>query len=115
MIKLQNKTFFYKLRRTSVRLLLNVYNINKGYKIYFFNMELIMNYIYNSWSKKYKSKFGALETGDSCRFSIRLPKGTVIDSNPVLIIFRNGFRERFLTMAKIYTTDEYTEYSTTFV
>ena len=68
--------------------------------------------IYNSWSKEFKSVFGALKTGELCRFSIRLPKEISIDSNPVMIIFRNGFKERFLTMQENDSTDEYVEYST---
>lgn len=71
-----------------------------------------MTQIYNSWSKEYKSVFGALKTGELCRFSIRLSKEVIYDTNPVMIIFRNGFKERYLVMHKSFENDEYTEFST---
>lgn len=74
-----------------------------------------MKEIFNSWSKEYKSIFGAIKTGEICTFRVCIPKSTVIDSNPVMIIFRNGFKERFLPMQKTNETEEYTEYSTDFV
>ncbi len=68
--------------------------------------------IYNSWSKVYKSTFGALKIHEVCRFSVKIPLSTKYDSNPVMIIFRTGFKERFLTMQKAFENDEFIEYTT---
>ncbi len=74
-----------------------------------------MREIYNSWNTEYKSKFGAIKTGELCRFSICLPNDFGIDSNPVMIIFKNGFKERFLTMQEASRNDEYTTYTIEYV
>ncbi|MFA5658215.1 MAG: glycoside hydrolase family 13 protein [Oscillospiraceae bacterium] len=73
-----------------------------------------MQEIYNSWKNEYKSVFGALKVGQTCSFKIKIPHVILIDSTPVMIIFRNGFKERFLTMTLLEVTDEYTEYVTTY-
>ncbi|MBQ8297919.1 MAG: glycoside hydrolase family 13 protein [Ruminococcus sp.] len=57
-----------------------------------------MKPIYDSWDLNYKSIFGAVKQGETCRFSIRLPKDVVPDFPPVLVLFRTGFKERFLHM-----------------
>lgn len=68
--------------------------------------------IYNSWNKEYKSIFGAMTTHHTCRFSIRLSKDMTPDCEPVMVIFRNGFKERFLTMVVSEKKHDYTEYMT---
>lgn len=68
--------------------------------------------IYNSWNREYKSIFGAIMTGDTCEFSIRLSNDFNLDTHPVMVIFRNGFKERFLTMVISDKNDDYTEYKT---
>lgn len=75
-------------------------------------LEASMVDIYNSWSKDYKSVFGALKVGQSCTFSIRVPNNVVYDGEPVMIIFRIGFKERFLKMQMTGKNEIYTEYST---
>lgn len=62
-----------------------------------------MKPIYDSWDLNYKSVFGALKQGETCRFAIRLDKNIIPDFAPVLVLFRTGFKERFITMHK---TDE---------
>lgn len=57
-----------------------------------------MERIYNSWDKRYKSRFGAIMRNEPCTFTIRLPKTMKLDSNPVMVLFRNGFKERFVSM-----------------
>ena len=57
-----------------------------------------MRYFYNSWDSAYKSHFGAIARNQSCQFTIRLPEETPLDFSPVLVVFRTGFKERFLPM-----------------
>jgi glycosidase len=67
--------------------------------------------IFDSWDSSYKSKFGALKCGEPCRFSVRLPKEIKNDLPPIMVIFRVGFKERFLIMEEASSNDEYTVYS----
>lgn len=71
-----------------------------------------MKPMYDSWDKSYKSVFGALRQFETCRFSIRLPKETVPDFPPVLVLFRTGFKERFLTMQLSAEEEDCNVYST---
>ena len=71
-----------------------------------------MNPIYDTWNIYYKSIFGAVRQYETCRFRIRLPKEITPDFEPVLVLFRTGFKERFLSMKLIEETDEYRAYST---
>ncbi len=71
-----------------------------------------MKPIYDSWDKDYKSVFGALRQGETCRFSIRLPKDVTPDFPPVLVLFRTGFKERFLSMQLSAEEDDCNVYST---
>lgn len=74
---------------------------------------------YNSWDSAYKSHFGAIARNQSCQFTIRLPEETPLDFSPVLVVFRTGFKERFLPMNVkehengyvTYTTDLIPKYS----
>lgn len=70
-----------------------------------------MKPIYDSWDLKYKSLFGAIHQFENCRFSIRLPKDMKLDFAPVLILFRTGFKERFIPMVQIDEEDDYIVYS----
>lgn len=71
-----------------------------------------MKPLYDSWDLKYKSIFGAIKQYETCRFSIRLPKDVVPDFPPVLVLFRTGFKERFLPMKRIAEEDDCMVYST---
>lgn len=71
-----------------------------------------MKPMYDSWDLTYKSIFGAIRQYQTCRFSIRLPKNTVPDFEPVLVLFRTGFKERFLPMFKSADEDECNVYTT---
>lgn len=59
-----------------------------------------MKKIFDSWNSNYKKPFGAVKRGEECEFRIRLPKETVLDFPPVpiLVVFRTGFKETFLSM-----------------
>lgn len=57
-----------------------------------------MKPIYDTWNLGYKSIFGAVRQYETCRFTIRLPKNVRPDFPPVLVLFRTGFKERFITM-----------------
>lgn len=78
-----------------------------------------MKPIYDTWNMNYKSVFGAIRQFETCRFSIRLPKDTIPDFPPVLVLFRTGFKERFLPMNRtaeeedcyVYTTEYNARYS----
>ena len=70
--------------------------------------------IYDSWNNDYKSPFGAVKRDESIRFTIKLSKDTKLDFAPVLVVFRTGFKERFLSMTQIDETDDCYVYSTIF-
>lgn len=73
-----------------------------------------MAYLYHSWDEAYKSPFGAIRRDEECRFTIRLPEETPLDYAPVLVVFRTGFKERFLPMCTLGSEAGCTIYSTTF-
>ena len=57
-----------------------------------------MKPVYDTWHLGYKSIFGAVKQFEVCRFSIRLAKDIIPDFPPVMVLFRTGFKERFLPM-----------------
>ena len=73
-----------------------------------------MSKIFDSWESEYKSHFGAMSRGATCTFNVRIPKLYNPDVPPVMVTFRTGYRERFITMLRLAETDEYVEYSTTY-
>lgn len=70
--------------------------------------------IYNSWSNEYKEPFGAIKAQQSCKFSLKIPKNVQYDNPPVLVVFRNGFKENFIPMIKSGEADEYTQFTANF-
>lgn len=70
--------------------------------------------IYDSWEKAYKWPFGALRRGETCRFTIHLPLDMKPDFEPVLVLFRDGFKERFASMLLTEETEEYRAYTAEF-
>ena len=70
-----------------------------------------MRPIYDSWEISYKSIFGAVRQFSTCRFTIRLPKDIRPDFPPVIVLFRTGFKERFLNMNIIEEEDDCIAYS----
>ena len=54
--------------------------------------------VYDSWDSAYKKPFGALKTGETCNFTVRIPLDKRPDNPPMLVIFRTGFKERFIDM-----------------
>lgn len=69
-----------------------------------------MKPIFDCFLEEYKSPFGAIERGQNCRFTIRFPADTTVEE-PVLVMFRPGFKERFIKLEKGETTDGYTDYT----
>lgn len=57
-----------------------------------------MKPIFDAWDLSYKSIFGAVRQFETVRFFIRLSKDIHPDFPPVMVLFRTGFKERFLTM-----------------
>lgn len=70
-----------------------------------------MTPVYDTWDLKYKSVFGAIRQFETCRFSIRLSKDIHPDFSPVLVLFRTGFKERFLPMSAVAEEDDCIVYS----
>lgn len=71
-----------------------------------------MRPIYDTWHLSYKSIFGAVRQFQTCRFTIRLPKDIHPDFAPVLVLFRTGFKDRFLNMNDVTEEDDCVAYST---
>ena len=65
-----------------------------------------MKKIYDSWDMAYKSVFGAISTDEFCSFTIKLPVTFAIESNPVMEIYRVGFKKRFITMNQSSSNDD---------
>ena len=57
-----------------------------------------MSHLYDSWSNEYKTPFGAVYQGRVVYFQIRLPREIQPDYSPCLVLFRPGYRERFINM-----------------
>ncbi|MGN1481414.1 glycoside hydrolase family 13 protein [Porcipelethomonas sp.] len=76
-----------------------------------------MKKIFDSWNLNYKKPFGAIKKGEACEFRIRLPKSTVLDFPPVpvLVVFRTGFKETFLSMNLECEEGEQNVYQATYV
>ncbi|MDR0919646.1 MAG: glycoside hydrolase family 13 protein, partial [Oscillospiraceae bacterium] len=81
--------------------------------------------IFDSWSTSYKKPFGAIKKGSKCSFTIKLPKYMKLDFAPVMVFYRNGFKERFINMTLQDTyinedgwtskeTDDYNTYTAEF-
>lgn len=70
--------------------------------------------VYDTWDIRYKSIFGAVRQFHTCRFTIRLPKEIQPDVPPVLILFRTGFKERFIPMTSVEEEEECIAYSCDF-
>ena len=65
-----------------------------------------MSHLYDSWDSSYKRPFGAVKMGKVCYFSIRLPKEVTPDFSPCLVLFRTGFKERFINMFPLPDEDD---------
>lgn len=72
-----------------------------------------MKRIYDSWDRAYKSVFGALRQNEPCTFTICLPDSLVLESNPMLVLYRPGLKERFIPMNTVYRHGEDVYYSAT--
>ena len=60
-----------------------------------------MSHLYDSWNADYKTPFGAVRQGKVVYFQIRLPIEVKPDFAPCLVLFRPGFKERFITMFSV--------------
>ena len=72
-----------------------------------------MRKIYDSWDRAYKSVFGALRQNEPCTFTICLPESVVLDTNPMLVLYRPGMKERFIPMNTVSRSGEDVFYSAT--
>lgn len=72
-----------------------------------------MRLIYDSWDPEYKSVFGALRRNAPCTFTLRLPADVKLDSNPMLILYHIGMKERFIPMNTVQAEDGVKAYSAT--
>lgn len=70
-----------------------------------------MRPIYDTWNLSYKSIFGAVRQFETCTFTIRLPLDVQLDFPPVLVLFRTGFKERFINMNRVVQEDDCMAYS----
>ena len=70
-----------------------------------------MKPVYDTWDLGCKSIFGAIRQFETCRFSIRLHKDIHPDFPPVLVLFRTGFKERFIHMSPTGTDGDLVVYS----
>lgn len=71
--------------------------------------------IFDSWDSYHKTPFGAIRQGEKCSFMLRIPKNVPLELPPILVIFRKGCKERFVTFMETAETDEYTEFQGEFV
>ena len=69
-----------------------------------------MKPIFDCFKEEYKCPFGAIERGVECRFTIKFPEDTTVEE-PMLVMFRPGFKERFIKLEKGVTNDGYTDYT----
>ncbi len=70
-----------------------------------------MSTIYDAWNLNYKSIFGAVRQFETVRFTIRLNKNIRPDYSPVIVLFRTGFKERFISMNEVTEEDDCFAYS----
>ena len=75
---------------------------------------MIMAKLYDSRDPAYKSPFGAIRQGEQCTFTIRLPRDMQLEGRPVMVLFRSGFKERFITLNTITGEGDVTAYSAVF-
>ncbi|WP_303805701.1 glycoside hydrolase family 13 protein [Ruminococcus flavefaciens] len=73
-----------------------------------------MRPIYDTWNLGYKSIFGAVRQFETCRFTIRLPKHVKPDFSPVLVLFRTGFKERFISMNDVVEEEDCFAYTASY-
>ena len=73
-----------------------------------------MKPIFDCFLEEYKSPFGAIEQGTECKFVIKFPEDTMVEE-PMLVMFRPGFKERFIKLEKGDTFNGVTSYSCLYV
>ena len=73
-----------------------------------------MRPLYDTWNLGYKSIFGAVRQFETCRFTIRLPKHVKPDFSPVLVLFRTGFKERFISMNQVEEEEDCFAYTASY-
>ena len=69
-----------------------------------------MTKLYDSRDPAYKSPFGAIRQGEQCTFTIRLPRDMQLEGRPVMVLFRSGFKERFITLNTVTGEGDVTAY-----
>ncbi|MBQ3566659.1 MAG: glycoside hydrolase family 13 protein [Oscillospiraceae bacterium] len=73
-----------------------------------------MKKIYDSWDTSYKSTFGAIKTDEFCDFTIKLPLSHESEDAPVMVIYRVGFKKRFIKMNKTAEDNDSISYTASF-
>ena len=66
--------------------------------------------IYDCFDTDYKYPFGAAEQFSDCKFSLRFEKN-IYPTDVVLVMYRPGFKEKFIPLEKTNETDEYNEFT----
>ena len=66
--------------------------------------------IYDCFDKNYKSPFGAVEQFTDCSYTLRFDK-SIYPTDVILVMYRPGFKEKFIPLEKTGETDEYNEFS----
>ncbi|MDE5737812.1 MAG: glycoside hydrolase family 13 protein [Oscillospiraceae bacterium] len=74
-----------------------------------------MSHLYDSWDLNYKSPFGAVKKGKIVFFSIRLPKELKPDFPPCIVIYRPGYKERFMNLHIVSEEDDCFVWSTGYI
>ncbi len=74
-----------------------------------------MSHLYDSWDLNYKQPFGAVKKDKVCSFSIRLPKEVKPDFSPCVVLYRPGFKERFMHMHIIDEEEDCFVWSTSYI
>ena len=65
--------------------------------------------IYDSFSPEYKKPFGAVERNSDCEFTLRFPSDNIIEE-ATLVVFRPGYKERFIKLEFAEIKDNYAVY-----
>lgn len=65
--------------------------------------------IFDSFNPEYKKPFGAVERNCDCEFTLRFPVDNIIEE-ATLVIFRPGFKERFIRLEFREIKDNYAVY-----
>lgn len=69
--------------------------------------------IFNCYDERYKKPFGAIECCSNCEFTLRFPINLMLDE-PTLVIYRQGFKDRYIPLEFKAIINGLAEYSCTY-